>query len=102
MDGEIKAIIDGIQAEDTRQNHRLEKLEDEVKSFHSIAMSVERLAINMENMLKEQAKQGERLDKIESAPVVEIKKAKSTALNTTITVIISAILGALISRFFIG
>ena len=53
-----------IDAENTRQNRRIEALEQSVDRFGRIASSVERLATNMEGMLKEQ----ERLDKLEGKP----------------------------------
>ena len=43
-----------IDAENTRQNRRIEALEQSVDRFGRIASSVERLATNMEGMLKEQ------------------------------------------------
>lgn len=57
-----------IDAENTRQNRRIEALEQNVDRFGRIASSVERLATNMEGMLKEQERQGERLDKLEGKP----------------------------------
>ena len=56
-----------IDAENTRQNRRIEALEQSVDRFGRIASSVERLATNMEGMLKEQERQGE-LDKLEGKP----------------------------------
>ena len=43
-------------------------MEQSVDRFGRIASSVERLATNMEGMLKEQERQGERLDKLEGKP----------------------------------
>lgn len=57
-----------MEAEHARQNRRIEALEQSVDRFGRIASSVERLATNMEGMLKEQERQGERLDKLESKP----------------------------------
>ena len=57
-----------MDAENTRQNRRIEALEQSVDRFGRIASSVERLATNMEGMLKEQERQGERLDKLEGKP----------------------------------
>lgn len=50
MDAENKRLED----ENNRQNHRLEVLEETVKQVAFISTSVEKLALNMENMLKEQ------------------------------------------------
>ena len=57
-----------MEAEHTRQNRRIELLEENVERFGRIASSVELLATNMEGMLKEQERQGERLDKLEGKP----------------------------------
>ena len=62
MDAENKRLED----ENNRQNHRLEVLEETVKQVAFISTSVEKLALNMENMLKEQVSQGKRLETLES------------------------------------
>ena len=49
-------------------NRRLELLEESVQQNGSIVLSVEKLANNMEGMLKEQERQGERLEAIVGAP----------------------------------
>lgn len=54
-----------LAAEDSRQNHRLDLIEKSLDQITSISLSIERLAANMENMLKEQISQGERLGKLE-------------------------------------
>ena len=57
-----------MEAEHTRQNRRIELLEENVERLGRITSSVERLATNREGMLKEQERQGERLDKLEGKP----------------------------------
>lgn len=57
-----------MEAEHTRQNRRIELLEENVERLGRITSAVERLATNMEGMLKEQERQGERLDKLEGKP----------------------------------
>ena len=52
--------------ENHRQNRRLDILEENAKAQTTLALSVERLATNMENMLKEQKEQGKRLETLES------------------------------------
>ena len=54
-----------IEAEDNRQNRRIELLERSVEQSTSLASAVQKLADNMEAMLKEQERQGERLEKLE-------------------------------------
>ena len=54
-----------IEAEDRRQNHRIDLLERSSEQISALVASVEKLAMNMENMLKEQESQGERLETLE-------------------------------------
>ena len=76
-----------IDEEQSRQNKRLGTLEEAFKNQNKLALSVEKMAINMELMFKEQKKQGEELDELKNAP---IKK-----WNTVVTAILSAIGGAI-------
>lgn len=55
-----------MEDEHKRQNRRLGELEEDVRQIGAIATSVEKLAVNMENMAKEQKQQGERLEVIEA------------------------------------
>lgn len=55
-------FVKRMEEEDNRQNHRITKLEMAIESISSIATSVERLATNMEHMVREQARQGENLN----------------------------------------
>lgn len=61
MESENKRLED----ENNRQNKRLDTLERTVAEVAKINTSVEKLATNMENMVKEQASQGKRLETLE-------------------------------------
>ena len=50
-------FVKRMEEEDNRQNHRITKLELAIESISSIATSVERLATNMEHMVREQGEQ---------------------------------------------
>lgn len=78
----MKAELDRLHDEDKRQNRRLDILEKSVSTQQSLAISVEKLAMNMERMLGEQEKQGERLDKLEAAPAEQWSSMKRTIFNT--------------------
>lgn len=54
-----------LDSENARQNRRIELLEESTREINTIVNSVEKLATNMEGMLKEQEKQGERLKVLE-------------------------------------
>lgn len=55
-----------IEEENHRQNRRIEKLEGISDRINSLATATEKLADNMQNMLKEQERQGQRLVSLES------------------------------------
>lgn len=83
-----------IEDENTRQNHRITELETAVKQIAELVSSVKVLAANMENMAKEQAKQGERLEEIEKKP--------AKRWDVVITGALSAIVGALMAALMSG
>ena len=57
-----------IDEENERQNKRLTLLEQGQIQINELVSNVKVLAVNMDNMVKEQAKQGERLNEIEGKP----------------------------------
>lgn len=83
---EHEAIISRIDAEDTRQNHRIEKLEDAVQNIAKLTVSVEKLAVNMDRMVREQEKTANRLTALEQEPADNWRKA--------VWVILTALIGA--------
>ena len=50
-----------LEEENKRQDTRIGILEDSVRQIGALATSVEKLALSMQSMLKEQEKQGNRL-----------------------------------------
>lgn len=54
-----------LEEENKRQDKRIELLEESVREMGALTTSVERLATSMENMVKEQEKQGKRLEILE-------------------------------------
>ena len=80
-----------IEMEDNRQNKRIDLLEESVRQNASLVASVEKLAINMENMLQEQKDQGARLQKLENEPAERWNSAKKTAFTTIISVMAGAL-----------
>ena len=87
MDTENKRLED----ENNRQNHRLEVLEETVKQVAFISTSVEKLALNMENMLKEQVSQGKRLETLESRDGDMWRKAVGYAVTAIIGIVLGYI-----------
>ena len=54
-----------IEEENHRQNRRLELLEESFEQQKELTVSIKKLALSMESMLKEQEKQGKRLETLE-------------------------------------
>ena len=54
-----------LEEENKRQDTRIGILEDSVRQIGALATSVEKLAVSMQSMLKEQEKQGRRLETLE-------------------------------------
>ena len=78
--------------------HRVGDLELETRAINDLAMSTQRMAVNMENMLEEQKRQGERLESLEGR---DGKKWREITRHA-ITALISIILGYIFARLGIS
>ncbi|MCH5210447.1 MAG: hypothetical protein J1F01_05720 [Oscillospiraceae bacterium] len=92
-EGRFKEFERRMEDEHKRQNRRLELLEQNTEDMQKLLLTVERLAANMENMLKEQARQGERLEALEGRDGEMWRKAVGYVLSA----IISGAIGAIIA-----
>lgn len=81
-----------LKDEDTRQNKRLDLLEESVREMSALATSVEKLATNMEGMVKIQEQQGTRLTALEGRDGEMWRKV--------VGYIVTAILGIVIGFVF--
>lgn len=80
-----------MEAEHTRQNHRLSELEEAVKNISTLTVSVSKLAVSMEQMAEEQKKTNVRLTALEQEPAENWKKA--------VWLVITALIGAAVGYF---
>lgn len=81
-----------MDEEHKRQNHRISAIEEGLKETSSIAMSVQKLAINMEQMIEEQKAQGKRLETLESRDGQMWRKVSGHMLTTAIGIIVGFVL----------
>lgn len=81
-----------MEDEHHRQNKRIGELEDRLEQNNKLLVSVEKLALSMENMQKEQKDQGDRLEKLESRDGELWRK--------TLGYVISAVIGGVIAFIF--
>lgn len=82
-----------IEAEDTRQNKRLERLEEGQMQISKLVTSVEVLATNIKTMSEELSKQSARLEEIETTP----RKRWETIVACVITGLVGAAISVILS-----
>ena len=78
-----------LDEENKRQNRRLEIVEDTMRQIGALTTSVEKLAVNMKSMLKEQEEQGARLKTLEGRDGEMWRKV----LGYAITAVVGIVLG---------
>lgn len=81
-----------LKEENDRQNHRIGVLGNSIQKMTDLAASTEKLAVNMQNMLKVQEEQSKRLEQIENRDGEKWRKAMAY--------IGTAILGAVLAIVF--
>ncbi len=90
MEAENKRLED----ENKRQNKRLDALEITVREIGTLTTSVAKLAASMESMLKEQERQGERLETLEGRDGEMWRKVT----GYIITAVLGIVLGFIFTR----
>ena len=80
-----------MEEENVRQNRRIELLEKNMQRLEALNISIEKLAVNMESMLKEQLQQGERLEVLESRDGEMWRKVVGHAVMAVIGIVIGYI-----------
>lgn len=85
---EHEEFVRRMDEANNRQSKRLEIVEGDVRQIGSLTTAVEKLAFSMENMVREQMKQGERLDQLESRDGEMWRKVTSY--------IVTAVVGAVV------
>ena len=83
-----------LEEENKRQDTRIGILEDSVRQIGALATSVEKLAVSMQSMLKEQEKQGKRLEALEGRDGEKWRKV----MGYIATAIVGIVLGYLFKR----
>ena len=71
-----------------RQDKRIELLEENVREMGALTASVEKLALGIENMAKEQEKQGERLEALEGRDGEMWRRVVGYVLTAVISVVV--------------
>lgn len=90
---QVRVILENHETRIDMLERALVKLEATADSIHDMSLSINKLAINMENMLVEQKEQGERIKTLEAKPI----ETWSTIKKTILTALVSAVAGAIIA-----
>ena len=77
-------------AENERQDRRIQLLEDNVRQINALTVSIEKMAVSMENMLEEQKRQGERLEMLEKEPAETHRQIKLAVITSVVGTIVGA------------
>lgn len=100
---------DRIDRENERQNERLKGLESSIEEINRLAISTERLAANMEKMVEEQKKQGDRISKLEEKQDSRISRLEGRdgekwreVVKIVVTTVIGATIGAVLMLIGLG
>lgn len=96
-------FVKRMEETDSRQNKRIEILEESVKDINRLATSIEKIATNQEFMIKEQAKQGTMLEKaqgkiesLEKAPMQDALEVSKAVKKKTIEIVVTVVVTALV------
>ena len=85
---EHKEFGERLNAENNRQNRRIEILESTTKQISELTTSVQKLAMSVENMVKEQGRQGDRLEALENRDGEMWRKVTGYVLTTIVGIVI--------------
>lgn len=89
---EIETLIGRVNDENSRQNKRLDKLEDIVDKINTLAEATARLATSVEAMQKEVEKQGKRLETLEAEPAEKWRAVVKTVVTVIVTAFVTYVL----------
>lgn len=81
-----------LEAEDYRQNKRLEILEEQTKRFIDLALSVRELAQSVKQLAEIQNVQGEKLDELESRDGEMWRKVSGYLITSIIGLVVGCLL----------
>lgn len=77
-----------VDAEHKRIHHRLDSMEKATEQIGSLAVSVEKLAVSMETMVKAQQEQGEKLEELENRDGEMWRKVAGYILTAVLGIVI--------------
>ena len=95
-DEEIAVKLEGHEHEIKSLKHRMDDQEEQTKTLNDLVLSVKELAINMKNMITEQQKAAERINRLESEPADRYRHMRNTVIASILSVLAGALAAGLI------
>lgn len=86
-----------VEAEEKRQNRRLDLLEENVRQIGALTVSVEKMACSVETMANELGDQGKRLQALEEVPGKNWSALRAGIIGAVAAAIGCGIVAALIN-----
>lgn len=98
MDGtEIAVKLEAHEHEIGSLKHRIRDLEADSKALQELAISVNKMAVNMENMLDEIKKHSRRLEELERVPSDTSKQVRAAIITALAGGFTGAVLTAVVT-----
>lgn len=85
-----------MEDEHSRQNARISEIEENFRQIHALTLSIEKMAMNVENMAKELKRQGDHIEKLEEDPARKWNKLQEGILGAVAAAIGGAIVLAVV------
>lgn len=96
METDVAVKLEAHDHEINSLKHRVKDLEVESKVIQELAISINKMAVSMENMLEEQKRQGARLEALEKVPVETNRQVKAAI----ITALVGGVVGSFVTALF--
>lgn len=77
--------------------HRIDSLEQDTKTIYELAKSVEKIAINTENMQRQLQEQGSKIEALEQLPAQRWNSAVKTVITTLCSTLVGGIIGTVLA-----
>lgn len=77
--------------------HRIDSLEQDTKTIYELAKSVEKIAINTENMQRQLQEQGSKIEALEQLPAQKWNSMVKTLVTSVATTILGGVVGAVLA-----
>lgn len=99
MKHNLRERVAGNEKEIGSLKHRVADLERNDEKQTKLTIAVEKLAQNMDQMLKEQSRQGERLSALESKETDQYRSIKNAVMVALIGGVVGAVLTKVLGLF---